>query len=130
MSDILDLAHELAGDLHAVGAMDKVTLRMVGELRMPERRTFTAADLALTKTSLQKARARQFETLDAKLGLLAAVGDYGLPADFVARENAELAALDAGSVQRLAREYLRDERSYKIVVVPEAQPSSGTPAAK
>lgn len=45
MSDILDLAHELAGDLHAVGAMDKITLRMVGELRMPERRTFTAADV-------------------------------------------------------------------------------------
>jgi zinc protease len=44
-------------------------------------RTFTTADLELTKGSLQKARARQFETLDAKLALLAAIGDYGLPAD-------------------------------------------------
>ena len=45
MSEILDLAHELATDLHEVGAMDLITLRMVERLRLPERRTFTAADV-------------------------------------------------------------------------------------
>jgi zinc protease len=79
-------------------------------------RTFTTADLELTKGSLQKARARQFETLDAKLGLLAAIGDYGLPADFVARENTELATLDAATVQRLARAHFDTDRAILVVV--------------
>lgn len=45
MSEILDMACEMARELHAVGAMDKVTLRMIEELRLPERRRFTADDV-------------------------------------------------------------------------------------
>lgn len=45
MSDLLDTAAEMARALHKVGAMDKVTLRMVEELRLPERRRFTADDV-------------------------------------------------------------------------------------
>jgi putative transcriptional regulator len=45
MSDILDLANDMAVDLHAVGAMDTLTLRMIDRLRLPARRTFTAADV-------------------------------------------------------------------------------------
>ena len=45
MSDILDSAHDMAKDLHAVGAMDAITMRMMDELCLPEKRTFTAADV-------------------------------------------------------------------------------------
>lgn len=45
MSDLLDTAAELARGLHAVGAMDKVTLRMIDGLRLPAPRTFTADDV-------------------------------------------------------------------------------------
>ena len=45
MSDILDQAHDMAKDLHAVGAMDAITMRMMDELCLPEKRTFTAADV-------------------------------------------------------------------------------------
>jgi putative transcriptional regulator len=42
MSDILDLAHELAHDLHKVGAMDAITLRKIGLICVPEAPEFTA----------------------------------------------------------------------------------------
>lgn len=45
MSDILDLAHDLAKDLHAVGAMDTITMRMMDELCLPKKRTFSADDI-------------------------------------------------------------------------------------
>jgi putative transcriptional regulator len=45
MSDILEMAHDMAKDLHAVGAMDAITMRMMDELCLPKKRTFTAADI-------------------------------------------------------------------------------------
>jgi len=45
MSDILDMAHDMAKDLEAVGAMDAITMRMMDELCLPAKRTFTAADV-------------------------------------------------------------------------------------
>lgn len=91
-------------------------------------RTFSDADLALTRGSLEKARARQFETLEAKLGLLGAIGDYGLPADIVARENAVLAVLDAAAVKRIAADYLNTDRMI-VVVVGDAATQAGRLAA-
>lgn len=79
-------------------------------------KTFTAADLELTKGSLIKARARQFETLQAKMGLLADIGDYGLPADYIARENAQLSALTADQVRAIAGRYFDTDRMTIVVV--------------
>jgi putative transcriptional regulator len=45
MSDILDMAHELAKDLHEVGALDALTMRMMDELCLPQKRSFTAAQV-------------------------------------------------------------------------------------
>ena len=45
MSDILDMAHELAKDLHDVGAMDALAMRMMDELCLPQKRSFTAAQV-------------------------------------------------------------------------------------
>ena len=45
MSDILDMAHDMAKDLHAVGAMDAITMRMMDELCLPKKSSFTAADV-------------------------------------------------------------------------------------
>lgn len=79
-------------------------------------RTFTDADLALTKGSMIKSRAREFETLEAKVHLLGTIGDNGLPADVVARENATLAALDKATVQKVAKAYLDTDRMIIVVV--------------
>ena len=45
MSDILEMAHDMAKDLHEAGVMDAITMRMVDELCLPRKRTFTAADI-------------------------------------------------------------------------------------
>lgn len=45
MSGILDMTHDMAKDLHAVGAMDVITMRMMDELCLPKKRTFSAADI-------------------------------------------------------------------------------------
>jgi putative transcriptional regulator len=50
MSDSLDMAHDMATDLHAVGAMDAITMRMMDELCLPKKRTFTAADVRLIRS--------------------------------------------------------------------------------
>lgn len=45
MTDILKIAHDMAKDLNEVGVMDAITMRMMDELCLPEKRTFTAADV-------------------------------------------------------------------------------------
>ncbi|HYF23429.1 MAG TPA: pitrilysin family protein [Caulobacteraceae bacterium] len=78
--------------------------------------TFTAQDLELTRGSLSKSRARSFETLGAKLGMLALVGDYGLPADYVTRENATLDALTLDQVRAQAKRWIDTDRMILVVV--------------
>ena len=63
-----------------------------------------------------RSRARSFETAGAKLGLLANIGDYGLPRDYVSREQAQIEALTVERVQELAARNLRtDAMTYVIV---------------
>lgn len=78
--------------------------------------TFTADDLALSKTALSKARAFQFEQLSDKLNLLALVGDFGLPADYPAREAAVLDGMTVDRVRGLAAKYLAPARTTYVVV--------------
>jgi zinc protease len=79
-------------------------------------KTYTDADLELTRGSMQKARARELETLEAKLDLLGAIGDFRLPADVIARENAQLASLDKAQVQKIASEVFDTDRMVLVVV--------------
>ena len=78
--------------------------------------TFTAADLDLTRTSLAKSRARSFESLNAKLNMLATIGDLGLPADYVTREGAALDALTLAQVQDIAKRLITPDSMYFVVV--------------
>lgn len=78
--------------------------------------TFTAADLDLTRTSLAKSRARSFESLNAKLTMLANIGDLGLPGDYVAREGEVLDALTLAQVQDVARRLITPDAMYIVIV--------------
>jgi zinc protease len=78
--------------------------------------TFTAEDLELTRASLAKSRARSFESLNAKLGMLANIGDLGLPADYVARENAVLDGLTLEQVQDVAKRLITPDTMHIVVV--------------
>jgi putative transcriptional regulator len=44
-SEIIDMAVDLAQDLHAVGAMDKTTLRDIEALAVPEVKQFSAEEI-------------------------------------------------------------------------------------
>lgn len=78
--------------------------------------TFTAADLVLTRDSLARARARAFESNEAKLALLADIGDFGRAADFVSADAAVLARLDQVQVQAVAKRWLDVSRLNTIIV--------------
>lgn len=51
MSDILKVAHDMARDLHEVGAMDTLTLRKMDLLCLPAKRSFTADDVRRIRTA-------------------------------------------------------------------------------
>ena len=78
--------------------------------------TFAAADLGVTKGYLTKSRAFQFETLDDKLNMLALIGDYGLPADYPAREAATVEGMTMDGVRALAAKHLPTSRMTYVVV--------------
>ncbi len=40
MSEILDIANDMARDLFKVGAIDEITLRKIGALSLPPKRPF------------------------------------------------------------------------------------------
>jgi putative transcriptional regulator len=56
MSDILDMAHDMANDLHAAGAMDAIMMRMMDQLCLPKKRAFTSAEIRRIR---QRARMSQ-----------------------------------------------------------------------
>lgn len=78
--------------------------------------TFTGADLEVTRSALSKSRARAFETAGAKLNVLQAIGDFGLPADYLDREARVIEGLTVEQVQALAAEQFRIDGMIYIVV--------------
>lgn len=78
--------------------------------------TFTDADLTVTRSALSKSRARAFETAGAKLDVLEAIGDYGLPVDYLDREVEVIEGLTVKQVQALAAKHLRTEGMIYVVV--------------
>jgi len=51
MSDILDIAHEMAQDLFKAGAMDEITMRKIESLCLPPKRPFRPEDIRRIRTS-------------------------------------------------------------------------------
>ena len=57
MSEILDITHDMAKDLHEVGAMDDITMRVMDELCLPEPRTFAAKDVKAIRKKTRMSQA-------------------------------------------------------------------------
>ena len=78
--------------------------------------TFTEEDLAVTQGFLLKSKARAFETLGAKLGVLENVADYGYPHDYILQQDEIVESMTVPRVQELAAELIRpDAMNYVIV---------------
>jgi zinc protease len=67
---------------------------------------FDEEDLTATKGFLVKANARAFETLGAKLGVLANMRAYGFPANYVIQREAIVQNMTIERIQELADKYL------------------------
>jgi zinc protease len=78
--------------------------------------TYTEADLGVTKSALSKSRSRAFETAGAKLNYLAAIADYGLPADYPQREQAIVDGMTLAQVRDLAGRYVRPSAMTYVIV--------------
>ena len=50
MSEILDIANDMAKDLFKVGTMDAITMRQVEALCLPKKRMFQAEDIRRSRT--------------------------------------------------------------------------------
>jgi zinc protease len=79
-------------------------------------RTFSAADLEVTRSALTKGRLRAFESLVAKLGYLGAIADYGLPVDYPQREQAIVDSLTQERVKEIAGRYIRPAAMTYVIV--------------
>ena len=78
--------------------------------------TFTAEDLDVTRSAMSRSRARAFETARAKLGVLAAIDELGLPADYLQREAAVIDEMTVSRIQALAEDYIRTDQMIYVVV--------------
>jgi zinc protease len=90
--------------------------RLINDIVANYGATFTDADLAVTKSFLTRSRARAFETPAAKLRMLANIGDFGLPADYVATEGRVIEAMTVERIRELAAKYLRPAHMTYVVV--------------
>ena len=87
-------------------------------------RTFTAQDLEVTKAFISKSNARAFETPAAKLKILANIGDYGLPRDYLRAEARVVSGMTVEKVQAIAAKQLRTD-AMTYVVVGDARTQAG-----
>jgi len=51
MSEILNIAHDMAKDLFKVGAMDEITMREIDSLCLPPKRLFRPEDIRRIRTA-------------------------------------------------------------------------------
>jgi zinc protease len=93
---------------------------------MAEYRTGVTQDMVdFTKGSLLKANALRFETMDAKLGMLNTMTFYGLPEDFVKKEEDYLRGLTVEQVNETVQKYIDPLRMYYVVAGDAATQMSG-----
>ena len=85
---------------------------------------FDQEDLEVTKGFLLKANARAFETLGAKLGMLADISAYGFPADYVLQREEIVRSMTIERIAELAATHL-DASDMVWFVVGDARTQRG-----
>lgn len=73
------------------------------------------SDIDFTKDALLKGNALRFETQRALLGMLNTMSAYGLPVDYIAREEDYVRKLTVDEVDALVQKYIDPMRMYYVV---------------
>lgn len=78
--------------------------------------TFTEREMEVTKNMVIKENTRAFESLNAKLGMLLRMSKYGLPADFIDREQNEMIAMTLEDFHAVIDKYMNEDEMFYLVV--------------
>jgi len=78
--------------------------------------TFTEEDVEVTKNQIVKSNTRAFESLGAKLGLLRRMSRFGLPADFLERDQRTLLAMTLADFRAVIETHLHESDMIYVVV--------------
>jgi zinc protease len=79
------------------------------------RQGISAEDLTFTKNSLNKSKAREFETLGAKLRMLQDISMYDLPVDYVRGQEKIVNDMTLEQHKALAEKYIDPDRMYYVI---------------
>ena len=79
------------------------------------RKGISEEDLIFTKNSVNKSKARDFETLRAKLGMLQEMSFYNLPIDYVRQQEKIVNDMTLDQHKALAEKYINPERMYYVI---------------
>ena len=79
------------------------------------RQGIPAEDLTFTKNSLNKSKAREFETLGSKLRMLQEISMYNLPMDYVRQQEKVVAEMTLEEHKALAEKYIDPQRMYYVI---------------
>ncbi len=85
---------------------------------------FTEDDLAIMKGALLRGQALATETLNAKLGVVSAISDYGYPDDYLRRNAERIDAMTLEQFKSIAERYMPID-AMQYLVVGDAQTQAG-----
>jgi zinc protease len=79
------------------------------------RKGISEEDLVFTKNSLNKSKAREFETLNSKLKMLQDISMYDLPVDYVRELERIVSEMTLERHKALAEKYINPDRMYYVI---------------
>jgi zinc protease len=92
------------------------SVRLFKEIMEDYRKGVSEETVSFTKGSMLKANALRFETYYALLNMLNEISFYGLPQDYIKREEAYLKNLTVDSLNQTVQKYINPDRMYYVVV--------------
>lgn len=102
-------------------AAGRATEEVLAELRRIRAEPVAAAELEATKSYLLGVFAYGLQTIEGLAARLDEIALFGLPLDTPAQYLAEVAALDASALARLATEHLHPDAAWIVAVGPAAE---------
>lgn len=79
------------------------------------RKGISMEDLTFTKNSLNKSKAREFETLGAKIRMLQDISMYNLPVDYIREQEKIVSDMTLDQHKALAEKYIDPSRMYYVI---------------
>jgi zinc protease len=92
------------------------SLQLFKDIMLDYRAGVPQETVDFTKGSLLKMNALRFEMLQAKLGMLSTMANYGLPVDYVKQEEDYLRGLTAEQMNETVQKYIDPMRMYYVIV--------------